>query len=576
MHSQLGLELADPFPSRHQLRLLRGRQPSLETAVDAVLTSPRVDRLLADAEIGRDLTDLATGLHQLQHAPAELRRIPTSPHAVLLQDSSIRVQLRDSTKPGAHHINDSLDQVAERLEDGTDPQEALDATSSAGFGLLQVTDDRGQVVASFPTFVQGGQQVAIRLSDDGSGPTTEVSPAPADTRVSGEAPPPGAPEGAHAAGAMASVDGVVAGQLEQISRTVDAPTGQLRVTAAAPVDQLAGSVDALREMLVIGLPALIVLVAAIAWVLVGRALRPVDAIRAEVDEITGSTMHRRVPEPPTSDEVGRLARTMNAMLGRLDTSAIRQRQFISDASHELRSPVAAIRTSLEVARRKADRTDWPAVADAALAEESRLEALLDDLLLAAHDENGATAIHPTPVNLTALTIAEARRPRRVPVDVVHWPTNDQTIEIAGAADQLAHAVSNLVDNAARYATSMVRITLSSYHDTVRIVIDDDGPGIPPGDRERVFERFTRLDDSRARHKGGSGLGLAVVRSIVTRHHGQVRVDDSPVGGARFVAELPTGPTTRTTRSTSPANKGKRNRSGASTGHRAPSAHPASP
>ena len=144
-----------------------------------------------------------------------------------------------------------------------------------------------------------------------------------------------------------------------------------------------------------GLPALVALVAAVAYVLVGRALRPVEAIRAEVDAITGSTLHRRVSEPPTDDEIGRLARTMNAMLDRLDTAATRQRQFVADASHELRSPVAAIRTGLEVARRKADRANWPAVADTALAEESKLEALLDDLLLLAnHDENGAP--HPPP------------------------------------------------------------------------------------------------------------------------------------------------------------------------------------
>jgi len=439
-------------------------------------------------------------------------------------------------------INANLDQVVARLQEGDDPQEAVETVSSVAFGFLQVTDQRGQVVASAPTFVQGGQTVAVRLSDDGSPSATDVSPSPTDTIVTGEAqPPPHPPDGADSTGGLVGVNGVVAAALETIARTVDAPTGKLTVTAAAPVDQVARSVDALRATLVIGLPALIALVAAIAWVLVGRALRPVDAIRAEVDEITGSTMHRRVPEPPTGDEIGRLARTMNAMLRRLDTSATRQRQFVSDASHELRSPVAAIRTGLEVARRNADRANWPAVADTALAEESRLEALLDDLLLlAAHDENGATALRPTAVNLTALTLAEAQRPRRVPVDVVHRPANGQALVVAGAADQLARVVSNLVDNAARHATSVVQVSLSSHEDTVRVTVDDDGPGIPPGDRERVFERFTRLDDSRARHRGGSGLGLAVVRSIVTRHHGQVRVDDSPLGGARFVAELPSG------------------------------------
>jgi signal transduction histidine kinase len=451
-------------------------------------------------------------------------------------------------------INDSLDQVVARLEQGAEPQEALDATNSVGFGLLEVTDERGQVVASFPTFVEGGQAFGVQLSDGGSEPSTEVSPGPSGTVVSGEAPPPGVPpDGGDLSGAVVGVDGVVAGPLERMSRTVDTPTGRLTVTAAAPVDQVARTVDALREKLVIGLPAVIALVAAVAWVLVGRALRPVDAIRAEVDEITASTMHRRVPEPRTSDEVARLARTMNAMLGRLDTSATRQRQFVSDASHELRSPVAAIRTGLEVARRRSDRANWPAVADAALAEEARLEALLDDLLLlAAQDENGATAPRPTAVNLTALTVAEAERPHRVPVDVVHWPDDVKALVVTGDADQLARAVSNLVDNATRYATSRVQITLSSDHDTVCVAVEDDGPGIRPGDRERVFERFTRLDDSRARHQGGSGLGLAVVRSIVTRHHGQIRVDDSPLGGARFVAEFPAGSSTGTTRTRSSA------------------------
>ena len=267
-------------------------------------------------------------------------------------------------------------------------------------------------------------------------------------------------------------------------------------------------------------------------------------MRAEVDEITGSTMHRRVPEPATSDEIGRLARTMNAMLARLDATATQQRRFVSDASHELRSPVAAIRTSLEVARRTSDRADWPAVADTALAEEARLEALLDDLLLlAAHDENGSDPIRPKPVNLTALATTEARRPRRVPVEVIHWPDDGEPLEIAAVEDQLAHAVSNLVDNAARYATSAVQITLSCFDDKVRIVVDDDGPGIAPSDRERVFERFTRLDDSRARTQGGSGLGLAVVRAIVARHRGQIRIEDSPLGGARFVVELPARPPT---------------------------------
>jgi signal transduction histidine kinase len=435
-------------------------------------------------------------------------------------------------------INAGLDEVVTRLEDGEDPQHAVDNTSSVGFGLIQVTDERGDVVAT--SLVQGGRTFAVTSGEGPPAAGTDATGEPRLDSADGGLPvlPPG---GAGGTAAIIGADGVVASSLETIARTVDTPSGRLTVTAASPVDQVARSVDALREALWFGLPAAMAVVAAIAWVLVGRALRPVDAIRAEVDEITGSTMHRRVHEPPTSDEIARLARTMNAMLGRLDATTTRQRQFVSDASHELRSPVAAIRTSLEVARRKADHADWPTVVDTALAEESRLEALLDDLLLlAAQDENGAMAVRPKPVSLTAVATTEARRPRRVPVTVIQWPDDSQAIEIAAGGDQLAHALSNLVDNAARYAASLVQITLSSHDGTARIVVDDDGPGIPAADRGRVFERFTRLDDSRARPQGGSGLGLAVVRAILSRHHGQIRIEDSPLGGARFVAELPVG------------------------------------
>jgi signal transduction histidine kinase len=443
------------------------------------------------------------------------------------------------------NINANLDEVVARLEDGARPQDAVESTSSAGFSLLEVADTQGQVVAS--SVVQAGQTFVLTRDEPPVGRAGSQQPPASATNGTMPHLPPDAAGGV---GAMIDANGGVAGSLETIVRTVDTPTGRLTVTAATPVDQVARSVDALRETLLIGLPAVIAIVAAVAWVLVGRALRPVDAIRAEVDEISGSTMHRRVPEPPNSDEIGRLARTMNAMLSRLDGTATRQRQFVSDASHELRSPVAAIRTSLEVARRNADRANWPAVVDTALAEESRLEALLDDLLLlAAQDENGATAIRTESVNLTALATAEARRPRRVPVEVLHWPADGQPLQIAAAGDELAHAVSNLVDNAARYATAVVQITLSCYDHTARIIVDDDGPGIRPDDRERVFDRFTRLDDSRARPQGGSGLGLAVVRAIVMRHHGQIRIEDSPLGGARFVVELPAEPATGTSSET---------------------------
>ena len=421
-----------------------------------------------------------------------------------VEDAQIR-RLRDD-------IEANLDQVATRLQAGDDPTEAVEA-ATASSGFVVVTDERGQVVAASPSTPAAAT----------SSPTSLL------------------PRDEHGLDEVMMRSGLGGEPVQLGSRVVDTPSGRLTVTGAAPVDQVSRSIVALRRALLFGLPALVAVVAAVAYVLVGRALRPVEAIRAEVDAITGSTLHRRVPEPPTDDEIGRLARTMNAMLDRLDTTATRQRQFVADASHELRSPVAAIRTGLEVARRKADRANWPAVADTALAEESKLEALLDDLLLLAkHDENGAPARHLEPVNLSALISAEAQRARRVPVDVALPDTSATTepVVIPGADHELARMVANLVDNAARHATTAVQISLATQTDLVRLTVDDDGPGIPPSDRERIFERFVRLDTSRTRDQGGSGLGLAVVHSIVTHHRGNVWVDDSPTGGARFVVELP--------------------------------------
>jgi signal transduction histidine kinase len=230
---------------------------------------------------------------------------------------------------------------------------------------------------------------------------------------------------------------------------------------------------------------------------------------------------------------------MNTMLGRLETASTRQRQFVSDASHEMRSPVAAIRADPEVALAEGDHADWPSVATAVLAEESRLEALLADLLILAAGDEAPPPPDGATVDLAALARAEAERPHTVPVTVA----GDVTATVPGSREQLARVVTNLVDNAARHARARVEVTVGRVPGPGeptcwRLAVDDDGPGVPAGDRERVFERFTRLDDARARDAGGAGLGLAVVRSIVGRHRGAAWVEDGPLGGARFVVELP--------------------------------------
>jgi len=322
-------------------------------------------------------------------------------------------------------------------------------------------------------------------------------------------------------------------------REVNTTAGNITLVAQQSLAEVDRTVDSVTHALMLAVPALILLVGMAMWYFTGRALRPVEAIRLEAEEITGTTMHRRVPEPDTDDEVGRLARTMNAMLVRLETSSQKQRQFVSDASHELRTPLASIRANLEVALRNEQSTDWPEVARRVLSEDERMEDTVAELLeLARLDESeGPLVLDALPeVDLDEVVADLAITTRRVPVDT----TKVSAGRVHGREDQLARAIRNLVDNAARHASSKVAVSLSTDQNghVVDLIVDDDGTGISPEDRSRVFERFTRLDEGRARDAGGLGLGLALVKGIVDSHHGTVTIDDSPLGGARFTVRLP--------------------------------------
>jgi signal transduction histidine kinase len=287
------------------------------------------------------------------------------------------------------------------------------------------------------------------------------------------------------------------------------------------------------------IPALVALVGVLIWFLVGRSLRPVAAIRSEVDEITHGTLHRRVPVPDSHDEIARLAGTMNQMLERLESSSARQRAFVSDASHELRSPVTSIRATLEVALRNRERIDWPDVAQQVLHEDERMDRVVGDLLDLARVEENSDSIARAPfVDLEDVVLEEVPRMRRHPVRTERVSAG----RVRGRREQLARVVRNLLDNADRHAGDHVEVALSSNNGTVDLVVEDDGPGIPEADRERVFDRFTRLDEGRTRDAGGAGIGLAMVRAIVERHGGGVRVEQGVNGGARFVVSLPNGDT----------------------------------
>jgi signal transduction histidine kinase len=326
--------------------------------------------------------------------------------------------------------------------------------------------------------------------------------------------------------------------VEAAQREIQTTAGNITLVAQQSTAAVNRTVHSVTNVLLVVVPAMILLVALAAWYFAGRALRPVEDIRVEAESITGTTMHRRVPEPETDDEVGRLARTMNAMLDRLEIASQRQRQFVSDASHELRSPLASIRTNLEVALRHADRADWPAVAGRALAEDARMEDTVSELLeLARLDEvAGPAPLDTLPdVDLDELVLDDTVQERRVPVDTSRVSAG----RVHGRREQLTRVVRNLLDNAARHATSSVAVELRAGDDhTIELTVDDDGPGIPVEDRERVFDRFTRLDDGRARDAGGLGLGLSMVKEITEQHGGTVTIEDAPIGGARLRVRLP--------------------------------------
>lgn len=326
------------------------------------------------------------------------------------------------------------------------------------------------------------------------------------------------------------------------SESVESPYGVVKLVAASPLEPVFDSIDAVQEGLTVAYPLLIGGVALLAWLLAGRALRPVEAIRTQVEAISGTTLHHRVPVPASGDEVARLARTMNDMLDRVEEASDRQQRFVADASHELRSPVAAIRTELEVALRTAKPDEWPAVAERLLGEEARLEAVINDLLLLASLEEGAPLPEAVAVDVAEVAAEEARRrtSERVAIEV----DAPEAVVVAGSRMQLRRAIANLLDNASRYARGTVRLSVHERDGRVRIVVDDDGPGIAEADRERAFERFTRLDEHRARGgvdagtAGGAGLGLSLVRRIAERHRGTARIDTAPLGGARVVVDLP--------------------------------------
>ena len=381
-------------------------------------------------------------------------------------------------------------------------QQGGDLVLSPGGGdqaLIQVVDTRGNVITSSP-------------SVDGEPPVVEIAAEPGQVAVKETAELP-------------------IGEGERfvvVARGVDTPDGAVTVLAAQSLESVDQATDVVSRLLLVGYPLVLLTVALTSYWLTGRALAPVEAIRRRVDSIDGAReLSARVPVPSGDDEIARLATTMNSMLTRLQANAEAQRQFVGDASHELRSPLSTIRVAHEIAQLHPEVMDWPTTSREVLSELDRLDLLVSDLLLLARADEHGLRLRLAPVDVADLVRVEAERLSRVD-DILVRAT---TVQVEAALDRhaLERAVRNLTENAVRHARSQVDLSVSSAAGQVVIDVVDDGPGVPASQRDRIFERFVRLDESRTRDSGGTGLGLPIARQIAIAHHGSLILCESPTG-----------------------------------------------
>jgi len=454
-----------------------------------------------------------------------------------------------------------VDRAVSALAIGSTPDVAV--AGEAEGALVVVTDSSGRVLAA------GGEddlvESASSLAAAGSGDRVtldgdrfvverddvgvETTPTPTPSAEPTPTPTASSRSGDDDDDAAEDADDVADDSTptpEATPEPAETVTTEYGVVAARSLEEASAASSASLVTLGVAIPVALLVLGVTTWLVVGRALRPVESMRREVDAVTAQSLSRRLPDPGGSDEIARLARTLNGMLDRLDSSATAQRRFVGDASHELKTPLATIRQHAEVALLHPGSIDGAALADTVLAEEARLTALVQGLLVLARADEGALGVTRRPVDLDDLVVAETARLRGVArpdgrgslaVDA----TAVGPARVDGDEGLLGQVVHNLVANAARHADTRVAVALDERDGRAVLTVDDDGAGVAEADRERVFERFVRLDEARARDSGGSGLGLAIVREIVRVHGGSVSITTSPLGGARFVVDLPAGP-----------------------------------
>lgn len=421
-------------------------------------------------------------------------------------------------------------EVAALVRGGTIPE----PLPVSGAQLVQVVDGRGRVIGSSVT----ADRLASLLRPG------ELATGRSGTHLT-------------VPGSRAGLVGPLRVVAEPVTAPVDRTPDQATVVVAVQAGDFARARSVLRQTLLATFPLLLAVLGLLAWWVIGRTLRPVERLRASAETISGAGRDERLPVPTSVDEVRALAITLNQMLDRLTAARERQRDFVADAAHELRSPLASMRTQLEVAQHLGEGGELPADL---LADVARLSTLVEDLLLLARLEQPVAAReHAAGIEVSALLTEVAGRyaAARVPVTVLipassAVPASGTTpvqqgrpimqagpvppvvpvmpVRVAMDGLSLRRVLTNVADNAVRHAQSRVTLSLQRTGDTrqrVLLVVADDGPGIPVDQRDRVFERFARLDGARDRDSGGSGLGLAIVRELVQRAGGTVTLADNP-------------------------------------------------
>lgn len=405
-------------------------------------------------------------------------------------------------------LRQQIDEVMSLVSSGNLPP-VLDAKGRE-IGQIQVYDEAGTLVAATRGFAQTARLDIVEAPRSGSTMTSTVS--------------------------GARIDSDPGERYRLVAGTVETPMGPRFIYGVSSLSAADSAVRTMATALLAGVPLLVGVAGWVLWRSVGRALIPVEAMRAEVDEIEASSLERRLTAPESDDELGRLAHTLNHLLDRLDADARRQRQFAADASHELRSPLASARTQLEVGLAYRDRTDWAETASDVLVEIDRLERLSRELLDFARTDPRDGLVRYALVDFGDVTAraVSSTPPGDVPI---HWHPYPEPISLEGDADLITRVLRNLLSNAQRHARSRIDVDICAEPDRAWVRVMNDGSPLADTDCERIFQPFTRLDAARNSDSGGAGLGLAISRRIARSHGGDLTAD-AVADGASFTLWLP--------------------------------------